>query len=79
MTELAAGQPDLVPCDPCADGLAHHWLIGRQDGPSSEGICKNCGASRPFVNAYFKTYRTPIYLGRPRHLGPSPPPGPLPA
>jgi len=33
-------------------GHAHHWLIGRQDGPASEGVCKWCGARRDFNNGY---------------------------
>jgi hypothetical protein len=29
----------------------HHWLIGNQDGPSSTGVCKECGESREFSNS----------------------------
>jgi len=35
---------------------AHHWLIAKQDGPSSEGTCKACGAHRDFVNGYTRSY-----------------------
>lgn len=26
----------------------HHWLIEPPDGPTSEGVCKLCGARREF-------------------------------
>jgi hypothetical protein len=35
-----------------AAGHAHHWLIGGQDGPASEAVCKLCGAHRDFDNGY---------------------------
>jgi hypothetical protein len=71
MTELGAGPPSLEPPDGSIDTHAHHWLIGRQDGPSSEGVCKSCGATREFTNAYSRTYRSPIFMGRaPRNSRP---------
>ena len=30
----------------------HHWLIDNQDGPSSQGICKDCGERREFSNSF---------------------------
>ena len=39
-------------------GHVHHWLIAPQDGPSSEGTCKACGAQRDFVNGYTRSYVT---------------------
>jgi hypothetical protein len=30
----------------------HHWLIGNQDGPSSPGVCKDCGERRDFSNSF---------------------------
>jgi hypothetical protein len=43
---------------------AHHWLIAGQNGPTSEGTCKSCGATRAFGNSYSRTYRTSVFLGR---------------
>jgi len=53
---------------------AHHWLIAKQDGENSEGTCKSCGATRDFANAYFRTYRSPMYLRHSRPPRPSPGP-----
>lgn len=33
----------------CSSG-AHHWLIRTPDGPTSEGVCRWCGARRDFAN-----------------------------
>ena len=71
MTDLTPGQAEISMAEPCIDDGAHHWLIGRQDGPSSEGTCKSCGATRDFTNAYSRTYRSPMYLGRPSRTGPT--------
>jgi hypothetical protein len=46
-----------------SDAHAHHWLIGVQAGPSSEGTCKTCGETRDFQNAFVRTYRTTVILG----------------
>lgn len=35
---------------------AHHWMIGKQDGPTSEGACKECGARRDFSNSFVRSY-----------------------
>ena len=29
---------------------AHHWAIEAADGPTSEGVCKNCHQTRTFQN-----------------------------
>lgn len=29
----------------------HHWMIGPQDGPTSEGVCCHCGERREFRNS----------------------------
>lgn len=31
---------------------SHHWLIGNQDGPSSQAVCKECGERREFSNSF---------------------------
>ena len=28
----------------------HHWVIDRPNGPSSRGLCRNCGEAREFLN-----------------------------
>ena len=38
------------------DDHSHHWLIGKQDGPSSEGVCKACGEVRDFTNGFSRSY-----------------------
>ncbi len=30
---------------------AHHWLIDRPAGPTSEGVCRRCGEKREFANS----------------------------
>ena len=40
----------------------HHWLIESPNGPTSEGICKRCGATRTFRNfsqPHFPYYGSP--------------------
>ena len=72
MTDLAARQPEIDPTHlVILDDHAHHWMIAAQNGPSSAGTCKSCGATRDFTNAYFKTYRSPMFLGRPPRAGPT--------
>jgi len=34
------------------DEHTHHWLIGNQDGPSSQAVCKECGERREFSNSF---------------------------
>lgn len=29
----------------------HHWMIDGQDGPTSEGVCRYCDATRDFSNS----------------------------
>ena len=29
----------------------HHWMIGRPNGPTSEGTCKICGLTQEFKNS----------------------------
>jgi len=41
----------------------HHWLIAKQDGPESEGVCKWCGSRRSFSNGF-----TGSYAGYPRRI-----------
>lgn len=41
LTESEVGQP--VGCE-------HYWVIGQPSGPSSNGICKECGEEREFLN-----------------------------
>lgn len=31
----------------------HHWIINEPDGPTSEGVCKKCGAKKLFPNYMF--------------------------
>jgi hypothetical protein len=38
--------------DPRPDDHTHHWLIGDQEGPSSEAVCKECGERREFSNSF---------------------------
>ena len=50
----------------CLDGtLAHHWILGPPDGPTSTGCCALCGASKVFANVEtdYTDYRgyTPLY------------------
>lgn len=33
------------------DGCRHLWQIAPPDGPTSEGVCQQCGAMRTFHNA----------------------------
>jgi hypothetical protein len=55
---------------------AHHWLIAKQDGPSSEGTCKACGAQRDFVNGYTRSYVARYRrVLPPVEAGPAAPPG----
>ena len=39
---------------------SHYWVIGSATGPSSQGVCKFCGAVREFHNSFPE----PIYLKR---------------
>ncbi len=48
---------------PALDDQAHHWLIANQDGETSEGVCKLCGAHRQFNNAFI--WHSPLSIRRP--------------
>lgn len=39
----------------CAEGVSHHWIIDPPHGRISKGICKCCGKSRRFFNAFEDT------------------------
>lgn len=41
-----AGHESLGP-----PGCVHHWRIGPQEGPTSDGVCKKCGEGRVFQNS----------------------------
>jgi hypothetical protein len=60
MTDSGAGRPD----EPGVDEHTHHWLIGEQDGPSSQAVCKECGESREFSNSLAR--RKPPWVTRTR-------------
>jgi len=47
--ESAAVIPAASPA--CSHG-AHHWFLGNPTGPTTEGICKWCGARRQFSNDF---------------------------
>ena len=34
-----------------AHNCAHHWVIDRANGPTSEGVCQRCGERREFSNS----------------------------
>lgn len=34
-----------------ASDCMHHWMIDEPNGPTSNGICKVCGATREFKNS----------------------------
>jgi hypothetical protein len=44
MAQAIATQPGA------ASGHAHRWRIPEPDGPVSLGVCKVCGAEKPFKN-----------------------------
>jgi len=35
---------EIPPCPPC------HWMIDLAEGPTSLGVCKNCGDRKEFKN-----------------------------
>jgi len=43
--ERAQEKPDKDECH-------HYWIIEIADGPTSRGVCKYCGESREFLNAF---------------------------
>jgi len=50
------------PGNPDVAEHTHHWLIGNQDGPSSPGVCKECGERRDFSNSFER--RKPSWMPR---------------
>jgi hypothetical protein len=34
------------------DACAHHWMLSSPAGDSTDGVCKLCGATRRFNDAY---------------------------
>lgn len=52
-SEGEAAIPATIP--DCPHG-AHHWSIGRPDGPVSSGVCKWCNARRDFSNEVSRRY-----------------------
>lgn len=46
----------IAPLGALAAEHSHHWMIAKQDGPSSEGTCKQCGARRDFLNSFVRAY-----------------------
>jgi hypothetical protein len=37
------------------DTCTHHWVIGIPSGPTSVGVCKNCGKHGEFKNSFDST------------------------
>jgi len=35
----------------------HHWIIESVNGPTSRGLCKNCGAEKEFLNSSAESIR----------------------
>jgi RNA recognition motif-containing protein len=50
-TVVGSGSEAVIPdTSPGCSHNAHHWSIGRPDGPTSGGVCKWCNARRDFTN-----------------------------
>jgi RNA recognition motif-containing protein len=50
-TVVGSGSEAVIPdTSPGCSHSAHHWSIGRPDGPTSGGVCKWCNARRDFIN-----------------------------
>jgi hypothetical protein len=50
-TAVRSGGEAIIPdTSPGCSHSAHHWSIGRPDGPISGGVCKWCNARRDFAN-----------------------------
>ena len=60
MTDLSGGHLS-APGAAGQDEHAHHWLIGLQNGPSSDGVCKSCGEHREFMNSLVRRQSSWIY------------------
>jgi RNA recognition motif-containing protein len=58
-TLAAVGSEAVIPdAIPGCSHSAHHWSIGRPDGPISGGVCKWCNARRDFTNEVSWRYST---------------------
>ena len=44
--ERVEAGPDILEAPHCQ----HQWLIDAPAGPSSRGVCRNCGEERQFLN-----------------------------
>jgi hypothetical protein len=38
--------------NPTEEGCHHYWVIEVANGPTSQGVCKYCGAEKEFLNAF---------------------------
>ena len=38
--------------DTAKQACTHHWLIAPPSGPTSKGVCRDCGATREFRNHF---------------------------
>jgi hypothetical protein len=43
---------ELLEEDNSEDGCPHFWDIESANGPSSQGVCRRCGETRDFYNAF---------------------------
>ncbi len=71
------GLSGYTPPSPAFDEIAvhaHHWLIAKQDGPASEGVCKTCGERRDFVNGFRRSYTAGAHFRRALAPAAAPPP-----
>ena len=56
-----SGADAVIPdTDPGCPHGAHHWSIGRPEGPISRGVCKWCNARRDFANSQGERVRKPF-------------------
>lgn len=47
---------------------AHHYIVAPPNGPTSEGVCKECGATRTFPNFVEGSYVADFNARRERML-----------
>lgn len=61
-TVAGNGSEAVIPdTDPGCPHGAHHWSIGRPDGPTSSGVCKWCNARRDFANSQGERVPKPFH------------------
>ena len=48
-------------------GCSHYWIIDSADGPTSNGVCRICGAEKEFFNSFDGTKQAEQNL-RPHEL-----------